>query len=204
MAERDYYEILHVPRSADLDEIRKAYRRLAIRLHPDHSADASRTEGRFKEVAEAYAVLADAKKRSAYDGKLVSAECPGPRSEHDHGAHGARVLYQYQQDLVRKVQRALASGDSRQRVMMQLPTGGGKTRIAGALLSDWLVNGSKAVWLTHRKELSEQTRDSLIDDGVSAMTNVAWTSGGDAERRHDSDGADRWAPDRTARRVGSI
>ncbi len=177
MAERDYYEILHVPRSADLDEIKKAYRRLAIRLHPDHSADASRTERRFKEVAEAYAVLGDAKKRSAYDRKLGFAECTGPQAQHDHGA---RVLYQYQQDLVRKVQRALASGDSRKRVMMQLPTGGGKTRIAGALLSDWLVNGSKAVWLTHRKELSEQTRDSLIDDGVSAMTNVAWTSGSDA------------------------
>ena len=177
MAERDYYEILHLPRSADLDEIKKAYRRLAIRFHPDHSADVSRTEGRFKEAAEAYAVLGDAKKRSAYDRELASAECPGPHSEHDHGA---RILYRYQEDLVRKAQRALASGDGRKRVMMQLPTGGGKTRIAGALLSDWLVNGSKAVWLTHRKELSEQTRDSLIDDGVSAMTNVAWTSGSDA------------------------
>ena len=64
--------------------------------------------------------------------------------------------------------------------MMQLPTGGGKTCIAGALLADWLADGSKAVWLTHRKELSEQTRKSLIKDGVSAMTDVAWTSGSDA------------------------
>ena len=177
MAERDYYEILHVPRSADLDEIKTAYRRLALRFHPDHSADASRTEGRFKKVAEAYAVLADAKKRSAYDRSSCSPSVPGPQSKHDHGA---RVLYQYQQDLVRKVQRALASGDSRKRVMMQLPTGGGKTCIAGALLADWLADGSKAVWLTHRKELSEQTRKSLIKDGVSAMTDVAWTSGSDA------------------------
>ena len=176
MAERDYYEILQVTRSADLDEIKKAYRRLALRFHPDHSADASRTEGRFKEVAEAYAVLADAKKRSAYDRSSCSPSVPGPQSKHDHGA---RVLYQYQQDLVRKVQRALASGDSRKRVMMQLPTGGGKTCIAGALLADWLADGSKAVWLTHRKELSEQTRKSLIKDGVSAMTDVAW--GGNAE-----------------------
>ena len=178
MAERDYYEILQVPRSADLDEIKKAYRRLAIRLHPDHSADASRTEGRFQEVAEAYAVLGDAKKRSAYDREPASAEATdGRHPPHDRSA---RPLRGYQQELVRNVQRALASGDGRKRVMMQLPTGGGKTRIAAALLSDWLVNGSKAVWLTHRKELSEQTRDSLIDDGVSAMTNVAWTSGSDA------------------------
>ena len=179
MAERDYYEILQVTRSADLDEIKKAYRRLALRFHPDHSADASRTEGRFKEVAEAYGVLADAKKRSTYDRELAFAAegADGPQPTHDRRDRGLRP---YQQDLVRKVQRALASGDSRKRVMMQLPTGGGKTRIAGALLSDWLANGSKAVWLTHRKELSEQTRDSLIGDGVSAMTNVAWTSGSDA------------------------
>ena len=64
--------------------------------------------------------------------------------------------------------------------MMQLPTGGGKTRIAGALLSDWLADGRKAVWLTHRKELSEQTRGHLTVDGVPAMTNIAWTSGSDA------------------------
>ena len=56
--------------------------------------------------------------------------------------------------------------------MMQLPTGGGKTRIAGALLADWLTNGSKAVWLTHRKELSEQTRDRLTEDGVSACARL--------------------------------
>ena len=178
MTERDYYETLQVTRSADLDEIKKAYRRLAIRFHPDHSADASRTEGRFKEAAEAYAVLADTKKRSAYDRELASAEGTDARQPmHDRRA---RPLRTYQQELVRKVQRVLASGDSRKRVMMQLPTGGGKTRIAAALLSDWLVNGSKAVWLTHRKELSEQTRKSLIKDGVSAKTNAVWTSDSDA------------------------
>ncbi len=60
---------------------------------------------------------------------------------------------------------------------MQLPTGGGKTRIAGALLQNWLADGRKAAWLTHRKELSEQTRDMLDDDGVLAMTDVGWMPG---------------------------
>lgn len=163
-----------MPRSADLDQIKKAYRRLALRFHPDHSTDASRTEGRFKEVAEAYAVLADAKRRSTYDRELALA-AEGTDGPQPHGRR-ARGLRPYQQDLVRKVQRALAAGDGRTRVMMQLHTGGGKTRIAAALLSGWLVNGSKAVWLTHRKELSEQTRDSLVDDGVSAKTNAVWTT----------------------------
>ena len=115
---------------------------------------------------------------SSYERKLAFVDGTGVCGPtHDRRA---RDLYPYQQELVRKVQRALASGDSRKRVMMQLPTGGGKTRIAGALLSDWLADGRKAVWLTHRKELSEQTRGHLTVDGVPAMTNIAWTSGSDA------------------------
>ena len=174
MAKRDYYEILQVTRSAELDEIKKAYRRLAIRFHPDHNADASRTEDHFKEATEAYDVLADARKRKAYDQKLASDE-PQPRRDGQE-----RGLRPYQQELVRKVQHAFASGDGPKRVMMQLPTGAGKTRIAGALLAAWLANGSKAVWLTHRRELSEQTRDRLTDDAVSARTDIRWTSGSDA------------------------
>ena len=68
-------------------------------------------------------------------------------------------LRPYQQDLLRQVQDAL---DAKARVMMQLPTGGGKTIIAGALLADWLTDGRKAVWLTHRKELADQTCKMLM------------------------------------------
>ena len=68
-------------------------------------------------------------------------------------------LYPYQQDLLKQSQSALAP--KRARVMTQLPTGGGKTEIAGALLKDFLVDGRKAVWLTHREELAEQTEERL-------------------------------------------
>ena len=88
-------------------------------------------------------------------------------------------LRSYQQALLRRVQDGLAAGP-KARLMIQLPTGGGKTVIAGALLSDWLQNGRKAVWLTHRTELAEQTRRMLTDAGVSAITNVNWTPGEDA------------------------
>ena len=88
-------------------------------------------------------------------------------------------LRPYQQDLRRRVQDALAANPYA-RLMLQLPTGGGKTVIAGALLADWLQDGRKAVWLTHRKELAEQTRRMLTDAGVSAITNVNWTPGEDA------------------------
>ena len=88
-------------------------------------------------------------------------------------------LRPYQQDLLRQVDNSLAA-DPKARVMIQLPTGGGKTVIAGALLDSWLQSGCKAAWLTHRKELAEQTREMLTNAGVSAMTNVNWTPGEDA------------------------
>ena len=88
-------------------------------------------------------------------------------------------LRPYQQDLLRQVQYAL-DVNPKARVMMQLPTGGGKTIIAGALLVDWLTGGRKAVWLTHRKELAEQTCGMLTDAHITAMTDVNWMPGTDA------------------------
>jgi len=63
---KDYYRVLDVPRTATADEIRKSYRRLARRFHPDVSKE-PRAEERFKEVQEAYEVLKDPAKRAAYD-----------------------------------------------------------------------------------------------------------------------------------------
>lgn len=63
----DYYEILGVDRSASADEIKKAYRRLARKHHPDRNPDDPKAEERFKEISEAYDVLSDADKRKAYD-----------------------------------------------------------------------------------------------------------------------------------------
>ncbi len=67
MAKRDYYEVLGVSRSATEVEIKKAYRTLAIKHHPDKNPDDVHAEEKFKECAEAYAVLSDAQKRAAYD-----------------------------------------------------------------------------------------------------------------------------------------
>ncbi|MDH3577235.1 MAG: molecular chaperone DnaJ [Gammaproteobacteria bacterium] len=67
MAKRDYYEVLGVSKSASADEIKKAYRRLAMKHHPDRNKDGDGSEERFKEAKEAYEVLKDADKRSAYD-----------------------------------------------------------------------------------------------------------------------------------------
>lgn len=67
MAKRDYYEVLGVAKNATEDEIKKAYRKLAIKYHPDRNPDDAKAEEKFKEAAEAYDVLHDPQKRQAYD-----------------------------------------------------------------------------------------------------------------------------------------
>src|SRR3982751_794959 len=67
MTKRDYYEILGVCKNASADEIKKAYRKVAMKYHPDRNPGDKAAEEKFKEAAEAYAVLADASKRSLYD-----------------------------------------------------------------------------------------------------------------------------------------
>ena len=64
---RDYYEVLGVPRTATADEIKKAYRKMAIKYHPDKNPDNKEAEEKFKEAAEAYDVLSDSEKRQRYD-----------------------------------------------------------------------------------------------------------------------------------------
>ena len=67
MAKRDYYEVLGVSKGASEDEIKKAYRKLAIKYHPDRNPDDPEAEAKFKEAAEAYDVLHDPEKRQQYD-----------------------------------------------------------------------------------------------------------------------------------------
>ncbi|MEE0978033.1 MAG: molecular chaperone DnaJ [Muribaculaceae bacterium] len=67
MSKRDYYEVLGVDKKATKDEIRKAYRKLAIKYHPDKNPGDKQAEEKFKEAAEAYDVLSDEQKRAKYD-----------------------------------------------------------------------------------------------------------------------------------------
>ncbi|MEH6549437.1 MAG: molecular chaperone DnaJ [Pseudomonadales bacterium] len=67
MSKRDYYEILGVDKGATAQEIKKAYRRVAMKHHPDRNPDDDAAEGKFKEASEAYQVLSDEDKRAAYD-----------------------------------------------------------------------------------------------------------------------------------------
>ena len=67
MAKKDYYEVLGVNRDASEDDIKKSYRKLAMKFHPDRNPDNPKAEEQFKEAKEAYEMLSDAAKRAAYD-----------------------------------------------------------------------------------------------------------------------------------------
>ena len=66
-SKHDYYELLGVARSASADEIKKAYRKLAVKFHPDKNPNDKSSEDKFKEIGEAYEILSDVEKRAAYD-----------------------------------------------------------------------------------------------------------------------------------------
>ena len=67
MSKRDFYEVLGVSKTADSKEIKRSYRKLAMKYHPDRNSDDPKSEEKFKEASMAYEVLSDANKRSAYD-----------------------------------------------------------------------------------------------------------------------------------------
>src|SRR6185369_1861806 len=69
MAKRDYYDVLGVPKNASDDDIKKAYRKLAMKHHPDRNQgeETKKSEEKFKEAKEAYEVLSDGSKRANYD-----------------------------------------------------------------------------------------------------------------------------------------
>jgi len=67
MAKRDYYEVLGVEKNCTEQELKKAYRRVAMKHHPDRNPDSKESEDKFKEASEAYEILSDSQKRAAYD-----------------------------------------------------------------------------------------------------------------------------------------
>ncbi len=88
MAKRNYYEVLGVERGASVDEIKKAYRKLALKFHPDRNPGDKEAEEKFKEATEAYEVLRDSEKRSRYD-QFGHAGVPGTGAGGFDGFGGA-------------------------------------------------------------------------------------------------------------------
>ena len=88
MAKRDYYEILGVPKDAPADDIKKAYRKEALKYHPDRNPGNKEAEEKFKAAAEAYEVLSDKDKRAKYDRFGHN----GVKGGHGHGFEGNMTM----------------------------------------------------------------------------------------------------------------
>src|SRR5579862_5112733 len=87
---RDYYEVLSVERTATEEEVKRSYRKLAVKFHPDKNPDNPSAEESFKELGEAYDVLMDADKRAAYDrfGHAAFSQGTGGAGRAGGGFHG--------------------------------------------------------------------------------------------------------------------
>ena len=105
MSKRDYYETLGVNRDASEDDIRKAFRKLAMKHHPDRNPDNPKSEEHFKEAKEAYDVLSDENKRAAYDRF-------GHAGVDQNAGAGGRRLRQFCRRLQRHLRRHLRRADA--------------------------------------------------------------------------------------------
>ncbi|CAK0758835.1 chaperone protein DnaJ [Gammaproteobacteria bacterium] len=97
MAKRDYYEVLGLPKNASEADIKKAYRRLAMKFHPDRNPGDKESEEKFKETKEAYEMLTDPRKRAAYDqfghaGVDSASSGPGPAGAGFAGANFSEIF----------------------------------------------------------------------------------------------------------------
>src|SRR3954447_11025137 len=100
-SKRDYYEVLGVERGAEAEEIKKSYRKLAVKYHPDKNPGDKEAEEKFKELGEAYEVLADPQSRAAYDQYGHSAF--DPRSRAGGGGGFGRGGFHRPEDIFREV-----------------------------------------------------------------------------------------------------
>jgi molecular chaperone DnaJ len=103
MAKRDYYEVLGVGRDADADQIKKAYRKLAIKYHPDKNPNDKSAEEKFKELGEAYEILSNPQSRSAYDQYGHNAFDPRARANAGAGYGRGTGGFQDPSDIFREV-----------------------------------------------------------------------------------------------------
>ena len=175
-AKRDYYEVLGIDRSATPQDVKKAYRRLAVKFHPDKNPDDPRAEESFKEAAEAYGVLGDPDKRAIYD---------------QYGHEGLKGGPQVSTDIFREFTDIFGGGSLFEDLFGDFFGGGYRRPRAsrGADLRydlevsfDDAVRGTETRILVPRNELCERCRGSGAQPGTHKSP--CPTCGGHGQIRH--------------------
>lgn len=109
MIKRDYYEVLGISRSATLEEMKKAYRKLVLQYHPDRNPANPDSENQFKEIAEAYWVLSNVERRGIYDRvgfgtreQLSNKSTSGEHVRKDLNSYSSAQVYQFTEEAFRR------------------------------------------------------------------------------------------------------
>jgi len=123
MAQKDYYEILGVSRQASQEDIKKAYRKLAMKYHPDRNPNDKQAEEKFKEISEAYEVLSDEQKRKQYD-QFGHAGGPGQGGPGGQGFENMDDIFESFGDIFGDIFGAAAGGGRRKRKAGPVPRRG--------------------------------------------------------------------------------
>jgi molecular chaperone DnaJ len=160
MAEKDYYEILGVKKTASESEIKKSYRDLAKKFHPDKNKGNKDAENRFKEISEAYAVLSDKEKRSQYD--RLGAEAFGP------GGANPFAGFDFSQ--------FMGGGGGRGKRTRRTTTGGGGTMDFTDIFGDLFGGGGGGGFAQQEQpemqaELTIEFRDAILGSAMSLQIN---------------------------------
>lgn len=150
---KDYYEILGVDRNASDDDIKKAYRKKALKYHPDRNQGNKEAEARFKEINDAYQVLGDAKKRAEYNSYGFHGEDSYSERTSAYGRQASAHQYEYQESSFgseesfwRWFQSAHDANESERRTYYRWnESSSGKKRTKAQLLSAFVVGVSQAI-----------------------------------------------------------
>lgn len=184
---KDYYAILGVDTKASRDEIKKQYRKRAMRYHPDRNPDNPQAEAKFKELAEAYGVLTDPVKRKQYDRYKATGFSGGNASGGGFGYSQEDILKdlfndpRFQsmfQSLVRDFQRSGFRGDPR---FFKQTMFGGKGMMFGSLFVFGSMAGAKMVAKSPITRMVGKTILKSIGQGITSMLTGALPKGQGAQ-----------------------
>jgi len=157
----DYYRLLAVAPDASLDEIKRAYRRLALQCHPDHNPDDPEAEARFKEITLAYGVLSDPERRRAYDRTRAAPDATvggerGPQVDPDEVFRDLFASRDFQEMFARLIGEFRRRGLRTDRGFLSKVLGPGAVLIFGGLLIGGPLLGGRAAILARLVRIGQQ------------------------------------------------